>query len=81
MKKQTIKAVEWLEEQLKKGVDFNPLDPLSYQKAVDKLFEEAKAMEKLNIYMAYLQGHRKDFNSKDEALLLMYEYYDETFGQ
>jgi len=47
MKKQT--AVEWLQEQLKKGVDFNPLDKNSYLNNVEKLFEQAKAMEREQI--------------------------------
>jgi hypothetical protein len=43
-KKQT--AVEWLQIQLKKGIDFNPLDRLGYTNAVNNLFEQAKEMEK-----------------------------------
>jgi len=39
-------AVEWLHIQLKKGIDYNPLDPLSYPKSVENLFDEAKQMEK-----------------------------------
>jgi hypothetical protein len=70
MKKQT--AVEWLMDRLP-TIDKN--DPY-----YEDIIQQAKAHEKLNIYMAYLEGHRKDFNSKDEALFLMYEYYNETFG-
>lgn len=39
-------AVEWLQEQLKKGVNFNPLDKDSYLNEVEKVFKQAKEMEK-----------------------------------
>jgi hypothetical protein len=54
MGKQT--AVEWLQEQLKKGVDFNPLDKNSYLDNVEKLFEQAKAIEHEQITEAYYKG-------------------------
>ena len=43
MNKQT--AVEWLVEQLKK-VDYNPLEQNGYSKAEERLFDQAKEMEK-----------------------------------
>jgi hypothetical protein len=46
-------AVDWLQIQFKKGIDFNPLDRLGYTKAVDNLFEQAKEMEKDRIIRAY----------------------------
>ena len=49
-------AVEWLQIQLKNGVDYNPLDPLSYPKAVDNLFEQAKEMEKKQKEEEYKRG-------------------------
>jgi hypothetical protein len=74
MKKQT--AVEWLEIQLKKGIDFNPLEPLSYPKAVDKLFEQAKAIEKQQIEKAYNESWRL----RDKPYLTALQYYTSTYG-
>ena len=34
-----LTVVQWLEIQLKKGIEYNVLDPLSYQKSVDALFD------------------------------------------
>jgi hypothetical protein len=74
MRKQT--AVEWLVSELKLEDVIKENDLI----IVSEVIKQAKAMQKLNIYMAYLEGHRKDFNSKDEALFLMREYYNETYG-
>ena len=73
MKKQT--AVEWLEIQLKKGIDYNPLDLSGYTKAVDKLFNQAKAMEKEQIMDAVNYGC-SDFGSVKNAE----QYYTSTYG-
>lgn len=54
MSKQT--AVQWLQEQLKKGVDFNPLDKNSYLDNVEKLFNQAKEMEREQLREIYLKG-------------------------
>ena len=70
-------AVEWLEIQLKKGIDFNPLEPLSYPKAVDKLFDQAKAMEKQHV-MEFLEEYDsyifRGGNTSEE------EYYNYIYG-
>jgi hypothetical protein len=80
-------AVEWLQEQLKKGVDFNPLDKNSYLNNVEKLFQQAKEMEKEQIVNAFENGKEKmeqfqdEIPDEDETIYLMYgsEYYNETF--
>lgn len=43
-KKQT--AVEWLIEQYKKGIQYNPLEKDGYSNARNNLIEQAKEMEK-----------------------------------
>jgi hypothetical protein len=72
MKKQT--AVEWLQIQLKKGIDFNPLEPLSYPKAVDKLFNQAKAMEKEQHQQTAMHFFPTPLKKVDFE-----QYYNETF--
>ena len=59
MSKQT--TVEWLEEQIKKGVDFNPLDKNSYLDNVEKLFEQAKEMEREQIVEAFDEGQEYEY--------------------
>ena len=62
-----LTVVMWLEMQLKKGIEYNALDPLSYQKSVDNLFEQALAMEKYQIIDAYEIGY-------DEGLQIITKY-------
>jgi hypothetical protein len=83
MSKQTNKAVDWLISELMKSKDYQRVinDVNHSGTEVRDVIAEAKIMEKLNIYMAYLNGHSENFNSKDEALLLMDKYYTETFDQ
>jgi hypothetical protein len=72
-------SVEWLEIQLKKGIPFNRLDPLSFPKAVDNLFEQAKAMHKeeiINIVVWCDDTNRRPQQIKIEAE----QYYNETYG-
>ena len=75
MKKQT--AVEWLEIQLRKGIDYNPLELSGYTKAFDNLFNQAKAMEKEQIIDAHLAGQISTgyINGQTEI-----DYYTSTFG-
>lgn len=73
MRNQT--AVEWLQIQLKKGIDFNPLEPLSYPKAVDKLFNQAISMEKEQIVNAYKDGKLDGYNYNYK------DYYTSTYGK
>ena len=68
-------SVEWLQEQLKKGVDFNPLDKNSYLDNVEKIFEQAKAMHKEEITDAYIGGHSTWGERRNAE-----QYYNETFG-
>jgi hypothetical protein len=79
MSKQT--AVEWLQEQLKKGVDFNPLDKNSYLDNVEKLFNQAKAMEREQIEDAWNGGDYAYFYSKETGRDFEdgSEYYNETY--
>jgi hypothetical protein len=72
-------SVEWLQVQLKNGIGFNTLDPLSYRKAVDNLFEQAKAMHKeeiINIVVWCDDTGRRPQQIKIEAE----QYYNETYG-
>jgi hypothetical protein len=75
-KKQT--AVEWLDIQFKKGVDCNPLDISCHAKAYDNLFDQAKAMEKMQIIEAYEQGESEwtPFEFKTAQ-----DYYTSTYGK
>ena len=74
MKKQT--AVEWLQEQLKKGVDFNPLDKNSYLNNVEKLFQQANAMFQEQIEDAYWEGGQ-DVPTHGRQCE---QYYQKTYG-
>lgn len=74
-------AVEWLQEQLKKGVDFNPLDKNSYLDNVEKLFNQAKAMEKEQMF-----AFTRHYHIIGEATNVFYkhefeQYYNETYGK
>jgi len=79
MKKQT--AVEWLEIQLKKGIDFNPLEPLSYPKAVDNVFKQAKAMEKEQIIDGFGVGCQVESTRLIGYHEMAEQYYNETFTE
>lgn len=80
MKKQT--AVEWLQEQLQKGVDFNPLDKNSYLNNVEKLFNQAKAMEKEQIEIAFEQGENNsvDYFIPEKGIKESEQYYNQEYG-
>lgn len=67
----TQTAVEWLQIQLKKGIDFNSLDPLSYPKSVDNIFKQAKQMEKEQIIEAFCEGNN-DISAE--------QYYNQTYN-
>ena len=64
-------AIDWLIEQLKDGVKYNPLQKNGYSNAEKNLFEQAKAMEKEQIMDAYCKG---DDNIGAE------QYYNENYG-
>lgn len=71
-----LTVVQWLEIQIKKGIEYNPLDPLSYQKSVDNLFEQALAIEKEQIIAA-----NEDCSTNELGELFTGEqYYNETYG-
>lgn len=86
-------AVEWLQEQLRKGVNYNPLDKNSYLDNVEKLFQQAKEMEdqqrgysEEDLKQAFITGALTDlFNTwgiSDENMAKekFKEYYNKTFG-
>jgi hypothetical protein len=73
MKKQT--AVEWVDEQLEKQLE---LFQSEWEK-VNKLFEQAKAMEKEQIETAYQAGDGDAYNL-EETKTWAKEYYNETYG-
>ena len=75
-------SVEWLEEQLKKGVDFNPLDKNSYLDSVEKIFEQAKAIHAKEIAKAYIYALKKSTINPfcyEHYLIEAEQYYNETF--
>lgn len=77
-------AVEWLHIQLKKGIDYNPLDPLSYPKSVENLFDEAKQMEKEQTINAHNHGFTEGtcFGATTVYKYVTAEqYYNETYGK
>ena len=71
-------AVEWLQLQLKKGIDYNPLEKNGYSNAEQKLFEQAKQMETEQIKQAHNTGFvdAYDWPHKRNAE----QYYNETYG-
>ena len=73
--KNKLTVVQWLEMQLKKGIEYNGLDPLSYQKSVDNLFEQALAIEKEQIIAA-----NEDSSTNDGEFLTGEQYYNENYG-
>ena len=74
--KNKLTVVQWLEMQVKKGIEYNALDPLSYQKSVDNLFEQALAIEKEQIIAA-----NEDCSTNELGELFTGEqYYNETYG-
>ena len=68
-------AVEWLQEQLKKGINYNPLDSNSYLNEVEKVFKQAKEMEKEQIVDA-VDGFPIENRNLDGE-----QYYNETYGK
>ena len=77
MEQNNMTAVEWLHIQLKKGIDYNPLDPLSYPKSVENLFDEAKQMEKEQIIDA---RHNGIISAMKGYAVSNEQYYNETYG-
>ena len=73
MSKQT--AVEWLENQLK-DVKYNPLEKNGYSNALDKLYAQAKAMEREQIIKAFCEGYDHDGDNYDGAEI---SYYNKTY--
>lgn len=77
MIKQT--SVEWLQEQLKKGVDFNPLDKNSYLDNVEKIFDQAKEMEKHNLVYAVNKENIRCVQIANMALKIIHPDKGELF--
>lgn len=75
LKTNKMTAVEWLESKLK-NVEYNPLEKNGYLIAEEKLFNQAKEMEKQQIIDAYIEGYSAiDYNVDSE------QYYNETFNK
>ena len=72
-----ISAVEWLQEQLKDGVKYNPLEKNGYSNAEQRLFEQAKEMEKQQIIDAHNQGYADGYRDNGNGSI---DYYKETYG-
>jgi hypothetical protein len=66
-------AVEWLKNQLK-DVKYNPLEKNGYSNALDKLYDQAKEMERQQIVNAV------DGFPLDKRHLHGEQYYKETYG-
>lgn len=73
-------SIDWLEAQLKQGADFNPIDILSYQKAVDNLFQQAKAMRKQELELAFKGGMSLVEGHLWKPIDKFEEFYNETFN-
>ena len=69
-------AVEWLQEQLK-DVKYNPLEKNGYSNALERLFKQAKEMEKQQIIDAFNLGQQKE--AKQEFWTKGEQYYNEQF--
>ncbi len=68
-------AVEWLQEQLK-DVNYNPLEKNGYSNALERLFEQAKEMEKQQIIKTWYDCKLSiiERNPTDAE-----QYYNKTF--
>jgi hypothetical protein len=80
----TQTAVEWLQEQLKDGVKYNPLEKNGYSNAEQRLFEQANVMFEEQIKLAFTQGElfSGDFYDPNNPNIDCSEnYYNETYNQ
>ena len=57
-------AVEWLVDQLK-YVKYNPLEKNGYSNALERLYQQAKEMEKEQIRYAWKRGYNKGYYDPD----------------
>ena len=75
-------AVEWYESQLK-NLEYNPLEKNGYSNAKEKLFQQAKEMEKQQIIDACNQTEFEDIDGMGihETITKGEEYYNETFNK
>ena len=73
-------AVEWLESKLK-NVEYNPLEKNGYSIAEERLFNQAKEMEKQQIENAFDEGMEEEYqyhiNNEDRENAE--QYYNEQF--
>ncbi len=58
-------AVEWLEQEIKNGVKYNPLEKNGYSIAEERLFNQAKEMEAEQRAKIRLEGYGEGY---DEGL-------------
>jgi hypothetical protein len=68
-------AVEWLQKQLK-DVKYNALEKNGYSIAEERLFNQAKEMEKEQILRAHSNGWS---NGIQKNFITTQEYYNENF--
>lgn len=67
-------AVEWLYDQIKNGFNYNRLERNGYENQRDRLFEQAKEMEKeQKIEFA------KNCLHENDCFFVVEQYYNETF--
>ena len=72
-------AVEWLYDQIKNGFNYNRLERNGYENQRDRLFEQAKEMEKEQIIEARINGDVNGACIFKIAREKAEQYYNETF--
>jgi hypothetical protein len=73
-------AVEWLQKQLK-DVKYNPLEKNGYSIAEERLFNQAKEMEKEQIIDAFGVGCQVESTRLIGYQGMAKQYYNETFNK
>lgn len=68
-------AVEYIAKELSKQIDNN----LFMEVTFNKLLEQAKAIEKNQIVLAFINGDNSDCLEEENSLLCALAYYNEKF--
>lgn len=68
-------AVEYIAKELSKQIDNN----LFMEVTFNKLLEQAKAIEKNQIVLAFINGNNSDCLEEEDSLLYALAYYNEKF--
>jgi hypothetical protein len=79
MEHQSVTAVEWLIEQLARKN--NEFQALTFYYDHKEEIEQAKAMEKKQIEIAFSDGQQIPINSQTLPMYSREEYYDDTYGK